>query len=359
MVFSLFKSHGQADIYIDLGTINTKMVIRNRGLIINEPSVIAYTTGRHGKKNIVAVGTDAIEQVRKTPGNLFLGRPLREGVIADVETSESMLRFFLSKPGVTGWLSRPNLVISIPHGVKKIEKEAVVHAGKAAGARNVILVEEPMVAAIGADLPIQEPKGQMIIDLGGGTSEIAIIALSDIVFCQTQRIGGQQLNEAIITWMKKYKNALITENIAEDLKIKIGSASILKENESIRVTARDATSGLPMELDISSRQITEAISDCIQDLIFAIRRALENTPPELLSDIIDNGIVITGGGSLLRNIDKVIQDEVRIKVHRTADPLVNIAKGGSILLDNPLLLENIQLSLDEELETVARRSSFY
>jgi rod shape-determining protein MreB len=159
--------------------------------------------------------------------------------------------------------------------------------------------------------------------------------------------------------MKKYKNALITENIAEDLKIKIGSASILKENESIRVTARDATSGLPMELDISSRQITEAISDCIQDLIFAIRRALENTPPELLSDIIDNGIVITGGGSLLRNIDKVIQDEVRIKVHRTADPLVNIAKGGSILLDNPLLLENIQLSLDEELETVARRSSFY
>lgn len=359
MVFSLFKPANQPDIYIDLGTVNTKLVMRDRGLVINEPSVIAYTTGRHGKKNILAVGNDAIEQVQKTPGNLFLGRPLKEGVIADVETTESMLRYFLSRPGITRWLSRPRIIISIPHGVKKIEKEAVVHAGRAAGARDVILVEEPMVAAIGADLPIQEPKGQMLIDLGGGTSEVAIMALSDIVYCQSLRVGGQKINEAIMMWVKKNRNAIISDSAAEDVKKEIGTAHLKSENLSKKIQARDASSGLPMEIEITSRDIAEGIKDCMDDLIFGIKRALENTPPELLSDIIDTGIVITGGGSLLRNVDRRIQEEVRIKVRRAEDPLTTIAKGGAALLNSPVLLENIQLPIDEENETVTRRSSFY
>lgn len=360
MVFSLFKSSTQTDIYVDLGTVNTKLVLRDRGLVINEPSVIAYTTGRHGKKNIVSVGNEAIEQVHKTPGNLFLGRPLKEGVIADVETTESMLRYFLSRPGISGWLSRPRIIVSIPHGIKKIEKEAVVHAGRAAGARDVILVEEPMVAAIGASLPIQEPKGQMLIDIGGGTSEVAIIALSAIVYCQTLRIGGQQINEAIIMWIKKHKNAIISETTAEELKIEIGSA-VLKPNGLLtkKVQGRDGTSGLPIEVELNSKDINAAIKDSIDDLIFGIKRALENTPPELLSDIIDNGIVITGGGSLLKNLDQRIQQEVKIKVRQAPDPLTTIAKGGEILLNAPLLLDNIQLQIEEEHEAVARRSSFY
>jgi rod shape-determining protein MreB len=339
--------------------MNTKLVMRGRGLVINEPSVIAYTTGRHGKKNIVSVGNEAIEQVHKTPGNLFLGRPLKEGVIADVETTESMLRHFLARPGISHWLTRPRIVISIPHGIKKIEKEAVIHAGRAAGARDVVLVEEPMVASIGADLPIQEPKGQMIIDFGGGTSEVAIIALSDIVYCQTLKVGGQQLNEAIILWIKKNRNAIISENTAEELKLEIGSALVESAALSRKIQARNATSGLPMDLDVNSKDIALATKDCISDLIFGIKKALENTPPELLSDIIDSGVVITGGGSLLRNIDRRIQDEVKISVRRAADPLTTIARGGEILLNAPHLLESIQLPIDDDSEFVARRSSFY
>lgn len=359
MVLSLFMGNSKSDIYVDLGTVNTKLVVRDRGLIINEPSVIAYTTGRHGKKNIVAVGNDAIAQVNKTPGNLFLGRPLKEGVIADVETTESMLRYFISRPGISRWLSRPRIIVSIPHGIKKIEKEAVVHAGRAAGARDVVLVEEPMVAAIGANLPIQEPKGQMLIDIGGGTSEVAIIALSAIVYCQTLRVGGQQLNDAIVLWVKKNKNAIISETAAEELKIEIGSATLKDSILSKKIQARDGTSGLSTDLEITTKDIHAAIKDCLGDLIFGIKRALENTPPELLSDIIENGIVITGGGSLLKGIDQRIQEEVKIKVKRTPDPLTTIAKGGERLLAAPELLENIELAIEEEHESVARRSSFY
>lgn len=359
MVFSLFKSSGPPDMYVDLGTVNTKLVVRGRGLVINEPSVIAYTTGRHGKKNIIAVGNEAIEQVHKTPGNLFLDRPLKEGVISDVETTESMLRLFLSRPGITHWLTRPRIIISIPHGIKKIEKEAVLHAGRAAGARDVILVEEPMIAAIGANLPIQEPKGQMIIDFGGGTSEVAIIALSDIVYCQTLRVGGQQLNESIMFWVKKNRNAIISEDTAEELKLEIGSARPETEILSRKVQARNATSGLPMDLEVNSKDIALAIKDCISDLIFGIKKALENTPPELLSDIIDTGIVITGGGSLLRNIDRRIQEDVRISVRRSEEPLITIAKGGEILLKSPRLLDNIQLPIDDDSDLGSRRSSFY
>ncbi len=359
MVLSLFKSSGAPDIYLDLGTMNTRLVIKNRGLVVNEPSVIAFTTGRHGKKNIIAVGNEAIEQVNKTPGNLFLGRPLKEGVITDVDTTETMIRSFLSRPGISHWLTRPRIIMSIPHGIKKIEKEAVVYAGRAAGARDVILAEEPMVAAIGAQLPIQEPKGRMIIDFGGGTSEIAIIALSDIVYCQTLRTGGQQLNEGIVQWLKKYKNAIISEASAELLKVDIGSTSPISEVQVRRVQARNATSGLPMELEVNSTEISMAIQDCVEDLVFGIKKALENTPPELLSDIIDSGIVLTGGGSLLKNIDRYIQDQIKISVHRTNDPLTTIAKGGEILLNSPALLDSIQLPIEEDTEPTARRSQFY
>lgn len=360
MIFSFFRSTGQPDIYIDLGTTNTKLAVRGQGVIVNEPSVIAYTAGRHGKKNILAVGNEAIEQVKKTPGNLFLGKPLKDGVITDVDTTENMIRHFLSRPGVSHWLTRPRVIISIPHGIKKIEKEAIIFAGRAAGARDVVLVEEPMVAAIGANLPIQDAKGRMIVDLGGGISEVAIIALSDIVYCQSLPMGGQQFNDAIITWLKKNKNAIIAETVAETLKLEIGSALPVSENLTRKIQARNATSGLPMELEVNSNEIALAIKDCVGDLVFGIKKALENTPPELLSDIIDSGIVLTGGSSLLKNLDRHIQDQVKIKVLRTEEPLITIAKGGERLLNSIPLLESIQLSIETEDDmAIAKRSSFY
>lgn len=360
MIFSLFRTSGQPDIYIDLGTTNTKLAVRDRGIIVNEPSVIAYTSGRHGKKNILAVGNEAIEQVKKTPGNLFLGRPLKDGVITDVDTTENMIRHFLSRPGISHWLTRPRIIISIPHGIKKIEKEAIVYAGRAAGARDVILVEEPMVAAVGANLPIQDPKGRMIVDLGGGLSEVAIIALSDIVYCQSLPVGGQLINDAIVMWLKKNKNAIIAETVAETLKVEIGSAIPPTDIQTRFIQARNATSGLPMELEVTSAEIALAIKDPISDLIFGIKKALENTPPELLSDIIDNGIVLTGGSSLLKDIDNYIQEQVKIKVIRTDDPLTTIAKGGERLLNSKGLLESIQLDIDSDEDmAVSRRPSFY
>lgn len=360
MIFSFFRPNGQPDIYIDLGTTNTKLAVRGQGVVVNEPSVIAYTAGRHGKKNILAVGFDAIEQVKKTPGNLFLGKPLKDGVIADVDTTENMIRHFLSRPGVTHWLTRPRVIISIPHGIKKIEKEAIVFAGRAAGAKDVVLVEEPMVAAIGANLPIQDARGRMIVDLGGGISEVAIIALSDIVYCQSLPMGGQQINDAIISWLKKYKNAIIPETVAETLKIEIGSSTPVTDNLTRTIQARNATSGLPMELEVNSMEIAQAIKECIDDLVFGIKKALEHTPPELLSDIIDSGIVLTGGCSLLKGLDRYIQDQVKIKVFKTEDPLVTIAKGGEKLLNSPPLLESIQLPIDlEDDMVISKRTSYY
>ncbi len=348
MFQNLFKSYGMPDIYIDLGTANTLVVLREKGLAINEPTVIAFTSARHGKKNIVAVGNDAIDRTLKTPGNLFLSRPLKEGVIADFDTTEAMLRLFISRPGISHWLARPKMVISLPYGVTDIEKDAVIQSGKSAGARDVILVEEPMVAAIGAGLPVQEPTGSLLIDFGGGTTEVAVIALSDIVYCTSLRVGGHKLNESIVDWVKKNKHAIINETTAEELKIEIGSALPERQILTKKVTARNANSGLAMEIELTSKDMANAIKDDLEELIRGIKNALENTPPELLSDIIDRGITLAGGGCLLRDLDIRIQNEIKIPVKRADNPLTTMASGGEKILQDKELLERIQLAIEED-----------
>lgn len=343
MVFSLFSGSTPADVYVDLGTANTLVAVRGKGVVVNEPSLIAYSIGEHGKRKIVAVGTLAQEKIIKTPGNLFPARPLKEGVIADYETTETMLRHFLTRPGVMGWLTKPKVIISIPRGVTEIEKQAVIEAAKAAGAREVLLIDEPMAAAIGAGLPIQEPKGNMLIDFGGGTTEVAIIALSDIVYCSSVRVGGHRLDEDIREYAKRTKNLIISEFTAEQLKIKIGASLPHKNGQTLKVTGRNAANGLLAEAEFTSEDIYLAMHDSLNEIMVAIKKALENTPPELIGDIIENGVVLTGGGALLKDIDLRIQNEIKIAVRRAESPLTTIARGGEALLSNQNLLASVQL----------------
>jgi rod shape-determining protein MreB and related proteins len=344
-MFNFFKDEGiaGADYYVDLGTANTLIAARGKGVIVNEPTLIAYSEVSPGKRKVVAVGLDAKEKVLKTPGNITALRPLRDGVIADYDTTETMLRYFLNRPGMRGMFSKPRIVISLPYGVTEVEKRAAIDAGKAAGAKEVYLIDEPMVAAIGAGLPVKEAKGSMIIDIGGGTTEVAVIALADIVYCQAVRLGGHKFDEAIIDYMKKKKSLIINEMVAEQLKVQIGTACPKKDIRFSQVSGRDFNSGLMRTIEISSEDIGNAMDDCLREIIDAVHLALEQTPPELVSDIIESGIVLAGGGALIRDIDLRIQNEVRLPVKIALDPLTTIARGGEMVLSDPLLLEKIQL----------------
>ncbi len=344
-MFNFFKDEGisGADYYVDLGTANTLIAARGKGVIVNEPTLIAYSEVSPGKRKVVAVGLDAKDKVTKTPGNITALRPLRDGVIADYDTTETMLRYFLSRPGMKGMFSKPRIVISLPYGVTEVEKRAAIDAGKSAGAKEVYLIDEPMVAAIGAGLPVKDAKGSMIIDIGGGTTEVAVIALADIVYCQAVRLGGHKFDEAIIDYLKKKKFLIINEMVAEQLKVQIGTACPKKDIRSTTVTGRDFNSGLMRTIEISSEDIGNAMDDCLREIIDAVHLALEQTPPELVSDIIETGIVLAGGGALIRDIDLRIQNEVRLPVKIANDPLTTIARGGEKVLEDPLLLEKIQL----------------
>lgn len=334
-----------ADFYVDLGTANTLIAARGKGVVLNEPTLIAYSEVSPGRRKVVAVGLDAREKVARTPGNITALRPLRDGVIADFDTTETMLRYFLSRPGLKGLFSKPRIVISLPYGVTEVEKRAAIDAGKSAGAKEVFLIDEPMAAAIGADLPIKEPKGSMIIDIGGGTTEVAVIALSDIVYCQAVRVGGNKFDEAIVDYMKKKKNLVINELLAEKLKIEVGTACAKKDIRFTEVAGRDFKTGLTRTIEISSEDIGNAMDDCIRDIVGAIHLALEQTPPELVSDIIETGIVLAGGGALIADIDIRLQNEVRLPVRIAENPLTTIARGGEKVLDDPELLEKIQLQM--------------
>lgn len=334
-----------ADLYIDLGTANTLIAARGKGVVVNEPTLIAYSELRPGKKKVVAVGTEARKKMENTPGNLKSVRPLRDGVIADFDTTEIMLKYFLERPGIKGFFSRPRIVISLPYGVTEVEKKAVIEAGLSAGAKSVYLIDEPMASAIGAELPVKEAKGSMIIDIGGGTTEVAVIALSDIVYCQACRIGGNKFDEDIVSYLKKKKNLIVSELTAEQLKIKYGTAQPKKDIQLFKVAGRSADSGLNAEIEISSEDIGLAMNDSIQSIIDAIHVAVENTPPELVSDVIETGIVLAGGGALIKNLDVRLQNEVRLPVKVAQDPLLTIAKGGEKVLDDVELLEKIQILL--------------
>ena len=291
-MFDWFRSDRgtAADIYIDLGTANTIISARGHGIILNEPSLVAYSESSPGKKKILGVGFAAREVLSKTPGHIIAQKPIRDGVIADFDTAQEMLRNFLSRPEVKKTYSRPRVVVSLPYGVTEVEKKAVIEACLWAGARQVYLIDEPMAAAIGAGLPVKSAQGNMIIDIGGGTTEIAVIALADIVYCEAVRVGGHRLDESIVHYFRHYKKLIITEALAENLKVSIGTAVSKKDIRTSKVTGRDAETGLAKTIETNSEEIGLAMNDAIGEIINAVHKALENTPPELVSDIISRRI---------------------------------------------------------------------
>lgn len=334
-----------ADIYVDLGTANTLIAVRGKGVVVNEPTLIAYSEPRPGKRKIVSVGLEARERMASTPGNIKSERPLKDGVIADFDTTEAMLKFFFKKKKLSGFFSRPVVVISLPFGVTEVEKRAAVDAGRSAGAKQVILIDEPMAAAIGSGLPIKEAKGSLIVDIGGGTTEVAVICLADIVSCTAIRIGGHRMDQAVQDYMRKQKNFIISQPLAEILKIQLGTAMPKKEIRSMSVDGRYADSGIPATIEVTSEDVGLAIDNSLSEIIYAIHGTLEKTPPELVSDVIESGMVLAGGGALIRDLALRIQNEVRLPVRVAEAPLLAIARGGEAVLSDPDLLDKIQLDV--------------
>ncbi|HOP07427.1 MAG TPA: rod shape-determining protein [candidate division Zixibacteria bacterium] len=319
------------DIGIDLGTANTLVYVRNQGIVLNEPSVVAVekSTGK-----VLAIGAAAKEMMGRTPGGIAAIRPLKDGVIADFEISEKLIADFIRRVVRHKYLMKPRVVVSVPSGITEVEKRAVRDSAENAGAREVYLLAEPMAAAIGVGLPVEQPSGSMIIDIGGGTTEIAVIALNGIVNDTSIRVAGDELNDAIIMYLKKNYNLLIGELTAELLKIKIGSAFPLDKELSMDIRGRDLVAGVPKNLKLSSVQVREALSETIDIIVEAVRQALERTPPELASDILERGIILTGGGALLRGLDKRLRQETNLPVNVAEDPLTCVVRGAGKVLEN-------------------------
>jgi rod shape-determining protein MreB and related proteins len=323
------------DMGIDLGTSSTLVCVRGKGIVLNEPSVVAVRKGTNiVLNNGEAVGLVAREMLGKTPGSITAIRPLKHGVISDFEITEAMLSYFIRKAHGRGGLIRPRVVIAVPSGITAVERRAVIDSAERAGARKVFLVDEPMAAGIGAGLPITDPTASMIVDIGGGTTEVAIISLADIATCQSIRIGGDSLDEAIINHLKKTYNLLIGEPRAEKVKIQIGSASPLEEELTMEIAGRDTISGLPRKIVITSEEIREALREPIAAIIDAVIATLEKVEPELAADLIDNGITICGGSSLLRGMEQVLANATGLKVQRAEDPLSCVARGTSVYMEN-------------------------
>lgn len=318
------------DIGIDLGTANTLVYMRGKGIVMREPSVVAVDVK---KEEVLAVGSEAKDMIGRTPGSIMAVRPLKDGVIADFEVTSQMLRYFIKRALKSSFLNRPRLIVCIPSGVTEVERRAVDESARAAGAREVELIEEPMAAAIGAGLRVEEAAGCMVVDIGGGTSEVAVISLGDIVTAQSVRIAGDDFDEAIISYVKKKYNLLIGERTAEDLKILIGSAFPYEGEGSMDVKGRNLVDGLPKNIVISAEEVREALSEPVSSIVDAIKSTLERTPPELSADIIDNGIMLTGGGALLRGLDMLINRETGMLVHVAEDPLDCVVNGTGKCLD--------------------------
>jgi rod shape-determining protein MreB len=320
-----------SDIGIDLGTANTLVFVRGIGIVLNEPSVVAteVNTGR-----VVAVGAAAKQMLGRTPDDIRAVRPLRDGVIADFEITEKLLSDFIRRVVRHRYLMKPKIVISVPSGITEVEKRAVRDSAENAGAREVYLIQEPMAAAIGVGLPVDAASGIMVIDVGGGTSEIAVIALSGIVNNKSIRIAGDEMNEAIVLYLKKNYNILIGELTAEEIKIRIGSAFPLDREESMEIKGRDLIAGVPKTMKLSSVQVREALTEPVDAIVEAVRQSLERTPPELSSDILDRGIVLTGGGALLRGLDKRLRQETNLPVNVADDPLTCVVRGTGHVLEN-------------------------
>ncbi|MDQ8203296.1 rod shape-determining protein [Pelagicoccus sp. SDUM812003] len=323
------------DIGIDLGTANTLVYSKDKGIVLREPSVVAIHSAT---RRVLAVGDEAKKMLGRTPGNITAIRPMKDGVIADFDITEAMLRYFIKKVQ-TAKIIPPRVVIAIPSGITEVEKRAVKESATHAGAREVMLLEEPMAAAIGVGLPVEEPAANMIVDIGGGTTEVAIISLAGVVYAKSIRVGGDELDAAIINYMKRAYNLLIGERTGEEIKLRIGSAAVLDEEMTLEVKGRDSVAGLPKTIMISSQEIREALHDTVSAIVEAVRNALERCPPELSADLVDRGFVLAGGGALLRNIDRLLCERTGLPVTIADDPLSAVANGtGAVLAElNDLL----------------------
>jgi rod shape-determining protein MreB and related proteins len=335
-LFSLFSS----DLAIDLGTANTLVFARGKGIVVNEPSIVAInkTNGE-----VEAVGKEAKEMLGRTPGNIVAIRPMKDGVIADFKVTERMLNYFIQKAHGRKMLVHPRIVIGVPSEITQVEKRAVIDSAYRAKASEVHLVEQAMVAAIGAGLPITEPSGNMVVDIGGGTTDVAVISLSGIVYSRSVRVAGNEMDDAIMQYLKKKYNLLIGERTAEQIKIQIGSAFPLDKPISMEIKGRNLIEGVPKTLSIQDEEIREALSECVATIMNAIRVALERTPPELSADISDRGIVLTGGGAMLRNLDKRIREETGLPVSIAEDPLASVVLGTGRMLTDFKLLRRIAI----------------
>ena len=343
MLFDWVYGFFSNDLAIDLGTATTLTFVKGRGIVANEPSVVAVQRLGNGMKKVLAVGKDAKEMLGRTPGNIVAVRPMKDGVIADFEVTEAMLRHFITRAHNSRTLVRPRIVIGVPSGITEVEKRAVRDSALAAGAREVYLIEEPMAAAIGAGLPITEPSGNMIVDIGGGTTEVAVISLAGIVMSKSIRVGGDKMDEAIVQHIKRKYNLLIGERTAEDIKKQIGSAYPLDESLTVEVKGRDLVAGVPKTLTINSDEVRDALAEPVNAIVEAVRIVLERTPPELSADIVDRGIVLSGGGAQLRNLDVLLREETGLPVMVSENPQLAVVLGTGKALDELALLKEVAI----------------
>ncbi|EIL6486024.1 rod shape-determining protein [Campylobacter coli] len=331
-----------SDMGIDLGTANTLVLVKDKGIVINEPSVVAVERERYGSRaKILAVGKEAKDMVGKTPGNIEAIRPMKDGVIADFDMTEKMIRYFIEKTHRRKSFLRPRIIISVPYGLTQVERKAVRESALSAGAREVFLIEEPMAAAIGANLPIQEPKGNLVVDIGGGTTEIGVISLGGLVISKSIRTAGDKLDTSIVNYVKEKYNLIIGERTGEEIKIAIGSAIQLPKELSMVVKGRDQVGGLLSRIELTSEDVREAMREYLKEIADALKMVLEMMPPDLASDIVENGVVLTGGGALIRGLDKYLSEIVRLPVYIADEPLLAVAKGTGKALEEISLLQQL------------------
>ena len=333
------------DMAIDLGTANTLVYMKNHGIVIREPSVVAVQKDHRGNFEVLAVGEEAKRMLGRTPGSITAIRPMKDGVISDFDVTQEMLRYFIrqTQSRFSFFRFKPRIIIAVPSGITQVERRAVKEAAQSAGAREVFLIEEPMAAAVGAGLPVTEASGSMIVDIGGGTTEVAVISLAGIVYSDSARIGGDRMDDTIIQFIKQKYNMLIGERTAEEIKINIGSAFIQGDPKTHEVRGRDLVTGIPKTLILSEVEVLEALTDVTAQIIKTVRNALESTPPELAADIVDHGIVLAGGGSLLSGLDELLRNEVGLPIFHAEDPLTSVAVGTGKVLDELDLLSTIEL----------------
>ncbi len=342
MVFGSVFGWFSSDLAIDLGTANTLVYVKGQGIVLREPSVVAVRKDVRANK-VLAVGTEAKRMLGKTPGNIVAIRPMKDGVIADFEVTEAMLRYFIRKVHNRRTLVRPRIIISVPSGITQVEKRAVRESAESAGAREVYLIEEPMAAAIGAGLPITEPTANMVVDIGGGTTEVAVISLAGIVYSKSVRVAGDKMDQAILQHIKRRYNLLIGEHSAENIKMTLADIMPEPPYEEMQIKGRDLVSGVPKTITIDSKEIREAISEQIDTIVETVKIALEQTPPELAADIVDKGIVLTGGGALLKNLDKLLREETSLPIIIADDPLSSVVLGSGKALDNLDILREVAI----------------